>query len=638
MSITLKTSKVKYKDPDSGNYVGINAISDEAAAQVIGDWLDNHPEATTSISDGSISKAKLTTALVKQIDSATTNVATANARINTFTALAEGSTTGDAELQDIRVGADGITYSTAGTAIREQVSDLKSGLNWYADYELIPYTPVRGLIKTGFISTAGVENTTNTNYCHFDFDIPKGTKKIYFQPWRTYGTGSSYACLAYYDESGKFISSVTNADINPSTSTVIVQTYEGDVPNNATKAIITYTSDQNQLGNVVFYGYYEIQMHNRILNNYLSSSSEIPLYLQVTGCLPYSEINNTKLSLTTKIKCSKNPIAYDVFVVGHDNNYENRIICGYFSGMTRGITGNTININFNAYNKDNTLANKYYVGFLINIKYDYDGTRPDYVQSFYRFTNEIVHEIEYFYINGIDASANVFHIGGEVSNLNIPVNVSHNPLYGGRLCTIGDSLTAVYYKLEEESWPYLIAKWNNMKLDNLGISGNPIAKTSSYTENLCMAERVDALDAHKYYTHIFVMGGANDYNYSIPIGTNSDTVITTFKGAINHIIDTLIQKFPFAHIVFATTYQRTADKVDQPYADAMLEVCESRCIPCLDNYRKSGVLFFNEQWMKYHGATHALGNNHLSAAGDAFIAPRFEQALKYGVQSRYTIG
>ena len=50
------------------------------------------------------------------------------ARIDSFIRLPEGSTTGDAELIDTRIDSYGLTYNTAGEAIRTQISEVNENI------------------------------------------------------------------------------------------------------------------------------------------------------------------------------------------------------------------------------------------------------------------------------------------------------------------------------------------------------------------------------------------------------------------------------------------------------------------------------------------------------------------------------
>ena len=52
----------------------------------------------------------------------------ARERIDNLSIMNEGSTTGDAELRDIRVGQNGITYASAGNSVRGQFSEISKNI------------------------------------------------------------------------------------------------------------------------------------------------------------------------------------------------------------------------------------------------------------------------------------------------------------------------------------------------------------------------------------------------------------------------------------------------------------------------------------------------------------------------------
>ena len=100
-------------------------------------------EANAAASEAAVNG--VSTQITTRMSAIETEQSVQSARMDTFTSLPEGSTSGNAELADIRVGADGITYDTAGNAVRGQIIDLKSDLSQIpTHFEYITVTQQHG--------------------------------------------------------------------------------------------------------------------------------------------------------------------------------------------------------------------------------------------------------------------------------------------------------------------------------------------------------------------------------------------------------------------------------------------------------------------------------------------------------------
>ena len=85
-------------------------------------------------------------------------------RINNLASLPEGSTTGDAELTDMRVGANGETYPTAGEAIRKQIGSLSEDSERLNQTIFDEGTPIQIQWEIGYIDLAGTDQSNAGNY------------------------------------------------------------------------------------------------------------------------------------------------------------------------------------------------------------------------------------------------------------------------------------------------------------------------------------------------------------------------------------------------------------------------------------------------------------------------------------------
>ncbi len=526
------------------------------------------------------------------------NVNVLNARMNTFTMLENGSTTGDAELTDIRVGADGVVYPSAGDAVRSQVANLKSDFNDYV-YSESDELVALSLQHEGYYNTSGTFiNESGRTYAIVN-DVSVGDS---YKVTTAIRSGIVPAILFF--NGNTFLS-------YEKTGTGVDETltdYQFTIPTSCNKLIVQNVNYGSiTLKKVVKDSYYYTKPYidsilgKKIGKNIFNIETSVDGYLDASGSLvQYLDWKTSDF----------------IDVRGLDS-----VVLSGSDGTNRQI----MSLNFLCvYDSNKSFISQ--VGSIVTSPY----TIPSNV-AFIRFS--------YREQTGIDIQLEK----GESMTSYEPYteyNIIKNSSYEDGInayedvvwAVFGDSLTEKNAKAVTSYYDY-VAQALGCSIVNYGKSGTGYAKNSSGSDNFVARMLNINPDAFDILT---IFGSFNDISSGLEIGEPTDTGTTTICGCINTTIDNFYSVAPYKPIGLVTPTPWASVPTDSAwanqYADAIIAIGKRRGIPVMDLFRESGIRpwagsayiaeYYTEDGVADVGA-HPNSRGHKT-----FLYPHFREFLK----------
>lgn len=568
-------------------------------------------ETTTELSSQLETKAK-------QIDLDTTN-----ARIDVFTSLAEGSTTGDAELIDARI-IDGTIYTNVGGAIRNTRKDI---INTIKDGR----TRINFIWESGTIVTGGGDSDNNKRIRfveNVDF-TSIGIDEIYIKV----PTGYAIIPIAYKKTSDE----VLFGEFNSSSHTYKFQT-------NYTYRFVIKKSDDSEI-DVNVASLFEFNYKDRFYADTLYDLLSEDIY-KINSC-SYTTFSPTwKVAYYIKsdggLQGNDTACITEDYLI-YDNEYTplefviNDTISGFTSKFKIGII---------KYNLDNTYVSGIYEFYAkdeipkLEIGYKYRFALA--TETWEKFTADNIDDNILNSILKINQNSITRQLYNDINDIKDVINdikdVINNLKYKGKKSNfLGDSIT--YGIASSVTYDkYLQEMWGLDTIRNYGIAGSTI---SSHSES--MATRCLSMDDDSDLN--FVFGGTNDFYRNIPLGefytVDSNGTRTflydndTFKGALNLLFKNMKVKYIGKEVICLTPLHRelyTDDSGSQPteleknsiglyfeeYVEAIKEACKIWSVKCIDLYAESGLQpNIPEIKAKYFGQGDGL---HINKYGHKVVA------------------